>query len=495
VGFFWLSTILLAISALTTLLPPRFCSFRWGLWGGIYVTSVAFLMQATGGTDTGLGSLLMIPVVGVALYGHRRESALVVVAVIVALLSVSLAGPHLAASTARRVVLFGSIAATLSVSVHVLRERLVQANRRTTGLLDQAEAINAAARRLASLLDPQAITALGTELAAQIASPPGTASRRALYFRVEEELVLLDSQFSDGTESVPGHWSLDEDPGLKKAVLSRCPVSTRIEPAWLGPTARTVIEGNGATHGAWVPVCPDGSLHGVLALASTVPIPDECLDRCVALGHLLELALSNWSAHQMLEHQATAEERRRIARELHDGLAHELAFIASRTRRSSPPPSNDGDAGELARAADRALDEARRAITVLSSTRHQELTSALAQTAEDLALRHGIGMTLDLAEGIDTPADVTENVLRIAREAITNAANHGRPKRVIVRLESDAGVRLCIEDDGCGFDLAGELNSGGFGLMSMRERAASLGAEFSIDSSPSGGTRIEVVLP
>jgi signal transduction histidine kinase len=457
-------------------------------------------MLAVGGIDTGLGSLLMIPIVGVALYGRRWESALVVAGVILALLSVSLAGahlagPHVAASTVRRVVLFGSIAATLSVSIHVLRERLLESNRRTKRLLDQAEAINAAARRLASLLDPQAIMALGTELAAQIASPPGTAVRRALYFRDEEDLVLVDSQFHDDGQAVRDCWALDEDPALRAAILTRRPVRAHVDAALVGPTLRGVLQATGFTHGAWVPVCPDGSLHGVLAVTSSVPVPDECVDRCVALGHLLELALSNWSAHQMLENQATAEERRRIARELHDGLAHELAFIASRTRRSTSPDVSEGNTGELGRAADRALDEARRAITVLSSTRHQSLTSAVAQTAEDLALRHGIGMTLELAEGIDTPGDVTENILRIVREAITNAANHGKPSRVTVRLQSEDGARLIIEDDGCGFDVASELESAGFGLVSMQERAASIGAEFSVDSSPSQGTRIAVTFP
>jgi signal transduction histidine kinase len=495
VGFYWLSAVLLAISALSTLLPARFSSFKWGASAAIYVASVAFLMLAAGRIDTGLGSLLMIPVVGVALYGRRWESALSVAAVTLALLLVSLAGPNVAASTARKVMLFASIAATLSVSVHVLRERLVQANRRTTRLLGQAEAINAAARRLASLLDPIAIATLGTELAAQIVSPPGSDMRRAIYFRVEADLVLVDSQFPEGDDAIVGHWSLDEDPPLKEAVQARRPVIAPIQPAMVGSARRAAVGATNVAHGIWVPVCPDGSLHGVLAVASSVPVPDECMDRCVALGHLLELALSNWSAHQMLEHQATTEERRRIARELHDGLAHELAFIASRTRRCTSTASNVGDAGELARAADRALDEARRAITVLSSTRHQSLTSAVAQTAEDLALRHGIGMSLDLAEGIDTPGDVTENVLRIVREAITNAANHGKPNRVNVKLISEKGVRLTIEDDGCGFEVTDQFESAGFGLVSMQERAASIGAEFTLDSSPSQGTRIAVTFP
>ncbi len=247
-------------------------------------------------------------------------------------------------------------------------------------------------------------------------------------------------------------------------------------------------------HAVLVPVAPGGCLHGVLEIVSpNGALTDDSLERSVALGHLLELALSNWAAHEQLEQAGRAEERRRIARDLHDGLAHELAYIASMAR-SSRRARVDVDVQELSSAADRALDEARRAITVLSSAAPQSLVGAVAQTAEDLGARLGVAVRLEVADDIDTAPDVTEHVLRIVREAITNAATHGGPSVVTVTVRRDDGVRVVIEDDGCGFDP--ELGArSGFGLVSMRERADAIGAGFAVASAPSLGTRIELALP
>ncbi len=150
---------------------------------------------------------------------------------------------------------------------------------------------------------------------------------------------------------------------------------------------------------------------------------------------------------------------------------------------------------QLADAADRALDEARRAITVLSDARPQSLASAVAQTAEDLGARHDMAVHLDLSDGIEIPGDVTENLLRILREAMTNAAKHGASREVTVTLERTDHLRLVVEDDGCGFEPTDSPPAKGFGLLSMKERAESVGGSLSLESSPSCGTRVEVAVP
>jgi signal transduction histidine kinase len=180
---------------------------------------------------------------------------------------------------------------------------------------------------------------------------------------------------------------------------------------------------------------------------------------------------------------------------LHDGLAHELAFIASKTRGAAAGVANPCDSRALAGAADRALDEARRAITVLSVTQPQSLDDAISQTVEDLGSRLGVTWDLDLADDVEVPGEVTENLLRIVREAITNAANHGASEHVRVSLERAEELRLVIEDDGCGFDPGRARAPGGFGLQSMEERAASVGAVLSVESAPERGTRVAVAFP
>jgi signal transduction histidine kinase len=466
----------------------------WLLRAGIYVVSVSFLMLATGGVSSGLGLLLLVPVVGIALYGSPRETGLVVGFVLVSILVVSLcSGADPGTLTSRRLLLTAGIAAMLSIGIHALRRQLELSNARTAELLRQERDVNTAARQLTLLSDPPAITALGTDLVARMALPGGDEHLRATYLRVDGEMLVMDAELRRTGKRVQDSWRLEEHPWIRDAIRMKQPVKGPLEPDLAGPAVREVLESTGVTHGAWVPVCPDGTPHGVLVLASVAgPVPHECIERAVALGHLLELALANWAAHEKLEQQATTEERRRIARELHDGLAHELAFIASKTRglTSDGPPTVDVD--EISGAADRALDEARRAMTVLSLPETQSLDGAIARIAQDLGPRLGIAVQLDLAEDVDMPGEVTENVLRIVREALTNVAMHSGTNVVRVRLERADRLRLVIEDDGSGFDVGARSRWEGLGLLSMEERAAAVGADFRVDSSPRHGTRVEL---
>ena len=190
---------------------------------------------------------------------------------------------------------------------------------------------------------------------------------------------------------------------------------------------------------------------------------------------------------------AANEERRRLARDLHDGLAQELAFITRESRLLARDGAAPGAADRIAASSERALDEARSAITALTTDDVESLDVAIAHAAEDVAWRVGTEVRLDLSPDVEVGPAAREALLRIVRESVTNAGRHGGASTVTVALRED-GV-LSIEDDGCGFDLEHAATKGRFGLISMRERAEGLGARFRITSKPGRGTRVEVGLP
>jgi signal transduction histidine kinase len=192
---------------------------------------------------------------------------------------------------------------------------------------------------------------------------------------------------------------------------------------------------------------------------------------------------------------AVLEERRRIARDLHDGLAQELAFIAAQSRLVLARPPSTDRLRLLAASSERALDEARRAIAALTHPLDEPFDVALTQEVEEVANRFGTAVSLDLEAGIELSATRREALLRIAREAVTNAGRHGAAQHLNVRLVNHDGVTLRVSDDGAGFDLAAAETGGTLGLVSMRERAEALGGTCTVTSAREHGTTVEVRLP
>jgi signal transduction histidine kinase len=197
---------------------------------------------------------------------------------------------------------------------------------------------------------------------------------------------------------------------------------------------------------------------------------------------------------ESVAHSAVLDERRRIARDLHDGAAQELSFILRRLR--GLDHLDDAALAPVVAAAERGLDDSRRAIAALSRPLDEPLDTALAQAVEQVAARTGIRLTLDLAADVRVSPDVREGLIRIACEAVNNAANHSGASFVGVELEKNDGLHLRVHDEGAGFEPKAVVRGlrGGFGLASMRERAEELGARLTIDASPGGGTRIEVAI-
>jgi signal transduction histidine kinase len=208
----------------------------------------------------------------------------------------------------------------------------------------------------------------------------------------------------------------------------------------------------------------------------------------ILVGAIREIA----AYQDQLAEVAVGRARRRIARDLHDGLAQELSFIMHQAQRLV---ASDGvAAAHIAAAAARALDESRQAIAMLARPADASLEASVSQAAEEVAVRDGVRLRLDLAPGLRAPDAVHDALMRIVREAMTNAIRHGRAGSVTITLADDHGVRLTVEDDGSGL-AEGKPAGGGFGLVSMRERAEALGGTAELSGGRQGGARLEVWLP
>jgi signal transduction histidine kinase len=217
------------------------------------------------------------------------------------------------------------------------------------------------------------------------------------------------------------------------------------------------------------------------------------------LGFFLALlvggALELRRTQQVLATAAVLDERRRIARDIHDGVAQDLAYILQQGRRLAAEPKAPAAMGHIVAAARRALDESRHVIAALERSGGEPLIDALRATAIEAADREGGKVELELDDTVAVPARTQKVLLRVLREAIINAMRHGGAQAIKVELTGGPEVRLVVSDDGQGFDVDAAAQSGRLGLRSMAARVSELGGDVTIDSSPGSGTRVEVRLP
>jgi len=200
-----------------------------------------------------------------------------------------------------------------------------------------------------------------------------------------------------------------------------------------------------------------------------------------------------------LEQLTVSRERNRLARELHDVLAHTLSGVAVELEGLRATLNIDPErAGTLLnhslQAIREGLTETRRALHELRAKPLEDLGLALAvQTlAESYAGRYDLRIDLSIERDLDDmPVDVQQCVYRIAQEALANVADHAQAQnaRVILTRERDQ-LRLIICDDGCGFDPAIPGEERHYGLLGMRERAEMIGGNLSIESQVGKGTQI-----
>jgi signal transduction histidine kinase len=202
--------------------------------------------------------------------------------------------------------------------------------------------------------------------------------------------------------------------------------------------------------------------------------------------------------HHRLTEMAVSDERRRIARDLHDGVAQDVAFIVSQTKRLNER-AHDERLALVTSAAERALADSRCIVGALTRSSAQPLSASIAMQAREFARRWGLEVDVATHDDMAVAPEKQEAVLRIVGEALSNAARHSQATRVHIEVAApaDGPLRVAVTDDGRGFDTLSQERSpaSGFGLRSMRERAQLVGGDVALMSEPGHGTRVEIAIP
>ena len=222
------------------------------------------------------------------------------------------------------------------------------------------------------------------------------------------------------------------------------------------------------------------------------------------------VVIENARLFEASRERSIAEERNRLARDLHDTLTQRLFSLnltleAAAATATGSDPAPTMEAIHQARAlTDGALAELR---TLIFELRPPELDAdglagALRKHGELLSRVHGVAVTVtdDLAaDGLGLGSEVERQLLRVAEEALSNAMRHAGASAVTVTVASDAdgrSVRLVVADDGQGFDPAARsIASRKLGLISMRERVEAAGGTLEIVSGPGQGTTVRATVP
>jgi len=214
----------------------------------------------------------------------------------------------------------------------------------------------------------------------------------------------------------------------------------------------------------------------------------------------------NLNIRRRIERDAIIEERRRIGREIHDGVAQSISYLNLKTKlvRESVSSQNTqramAELDEINKVAQNTYEDIREAIDQLSAeTRNLPLLSTLNDHIRDFQSKNGIAVTLDAPKNFPQLSPVAElQLLRIAQEALTNVRRHALAGKVEVRLTvSKQSMEMVIKDNGQGFEMAGEEESrlGYHGLTIIKERAESLGGAAGISSVLGQGTEIRISMP
>ena len=230
---------------------------------------------------------------------------------------------------------------------------------------------------------------------------------------------------------------------------------------------------------------------------------------CALIERLRSQAASLAQANKQLHHYAStleelaiSRERNRMARELHDTLAHTLSGLTVQLEAVKAYWDVDPQVAQTLQiqalaVARNGQQETRRALKALRASPLDDLglSGAVGELSNTAVVAANLQLTLTLPAALPVLApDIEQVVYRIAQEAIANVTNHANARQLMVELAyADEQLSLVVQDDGCGFEPQA-VGVGHFGLTGMHERAQLAGGQLTISSRPGAGTRVQLLI-
>jgi two-component system NarL family sensor kinase len=260
---------------------------------------------------------------------------------------------------------------------------------------------------------------------------------------------------------------------------------------------------DGLRYHASIPLYAHGRKLGVLNVASTDwrQLSADDLKLLYTVGDMLGIAVERARLFDKSAQLGAAEERNRLAREIHDTLAQGLTAVSLQLESADALLEADAKPDRIRRVVQHALDltranleEARRSVMDLRAAplEGRTMVEALLVLVEQMA----VPVDFLVAGGNrPLPPGVESGIYRIAQEALTNIDRHAQATQITVNLSmTPDAVTLIVSDDGRGFD-TDQVPPNRFGLVGLNERVRLLNGRFQLESGPGQGTRLEVEIP
>ncbi|MBN1318518.1 MAG: PAS domain S-box protein [Anaerolineales bacterium] len=254
-----------------------------------------------------------------------------------------------------------------------------------------------------------------------------------------------------------------------------------------------------------VPVFAGASPGGAMVLfyKSEKRYTPEELELASLLGREIDLAIESGRLRTLATDAAIVEERKRLARELHDSVTQllcGLTLYSESARRFLNLEDNDGLAEcikQISISTRQALSEMRLLVYELhpETTDMGDMLEVLTRRLQAVEARSGIKTSLDFQARSDLPDIIRATLIKVSQEALNNIIKHAKADRVNIRIDQTGQqITMSIRDNGCGFDLNNAMRYSGIGLKSMEEQMRMIGGELIIESAIGEGTCLKAIV-